>query len=80
VASIGNNVACVRTTHLHAHLDEVAKKAHLQSWLSGETHVMVAIGVIGCGYNYPSVKLVIHHGYFRSFIVLHQVTCSLVLG
>ncbi len=33
VASIANNVACVRTAHLHAHLDEDAKKAQLQSWL-----------------------------------------------
>ncbi len=52
VASIANNVACVRTAHLHAHLDEDAKKAQLQSWLSGEARVMVATGVIGCGYNY----------------------------
>jgi hypothetical protein len=29
VASIANNVACVRTAHLHAHLDEDAKKAQL---------------------------------------------------
>ncbi len=33
---------------------------------------MVAIGVIGCGYNYPSIRLVIHCGSFRSFVVLHQ--------
>jgi superfamily II DNA helicase RecQ len=33
VASVANNVACVKTTHLHAHLDEDAKKAQLQSWL-----------------------------------------------
>jgi hypothetical protein len=41
--------------------------------------VMVAIGVIGCGYNYPSVKLVILHGSFRSFVALHQeieLSCS----
>jgi len=49
---MANNVACVRTAHLHAHLDEDARKVQLQSWLSGEAHVMVAIGVIGCGYNY----------------------------
>jgi superfamily II DNA helicase RecQ len=72
VASIANNVACVRTAHLHAHLDEDAKKAQLQSWLSGEARVMVATGVIGCGYNYPSVRLVIHRGSFRSFVALHQ--------
>jgi superfamily II DNA helicase RecQ len=72
VASIANNVACVRTAHLHAHLDEDAKKAQLQSWLSGEARVMVATGVIGCGYNYPSVRLVIHRGSFRSFAALHQ--------
>jgi len=28
VASVANNVACVRTAHLHAHLDEDAKKAN----------------------------------------------------
>jgi hypothetical protein len=72
VASIANNVACVRTAHLHAHLDEYAKKAQLQSWLSSEARVMVATGVIGCGYNYPSVRLVIHRGSFRSFVALHQ--------
>jgi superfamily II DNA helicase RecQ len=33
---------------------------------------MVATGVIGCGYNYPFVKLVIHCGSFRSFTALHQ--------
>ncbi len=33
VASVANNVACVRTAHLHAHLDEDAKKVQLQSWL-----------------------------------------------
>ncbi len=69
VASVANNVACVRTAHLHAHLDEDAKKVQLQSWLSGEARVMVATRVIGCGYNYPSVRLVIHRG---SFAALHQ--------
>jgi hypothetical protein len=29
-------------------------------------------GVIGCGYNYSSVRLVIHRGSFRSFVVMHQ--------
>jgi superfamily II DNA helicase RecQ len=33
---------------------------------------MVATGVIGCRYNYPSVKLVIHYVSFRSFVTLHQ--------
>jgi superfamily II DNA helicase RecQ len=65
MASIANNVACVRTAHLHAHLDEDAKNVQLQSWLSGEARIMVATGVIGCGYNYPSVRLVIHRGSFR---------------
>ncbi|CAK9261303.1 unnamed protein product [Sphagnum jensenii] len=72
VASVANNVAYVRTAHLHAHLEEDAKKAQLQSWLSGEARVLVATGVIGCGYNYPSVRLVIHRGSFRSFAALHQ--------
>jgi len=72
VASIANNVACIRTAHLHAHLDENAKKAQLQSWLSGEARVMVATEVIGCGYNYSSIKLVIHRGSLRSFVALHQ--------
>jgi hypothetical protein len=27
MASIANNVACIKTVHLHAHLDEYAKKA-----------------------------------------------------
>jgi superfamily II DNA or RNA helicase len=72
MASVVNNVAGVRTTHLHAHLDEDSKKAQLQSWLSGEARVMVATGVIGCGYNYPSVRLVIHRRSFRSLVALHQ--------
>jgi hypothetical protein len=38
---------------------------------------MVAIGVIGCGYNYPFVKLVIHHGSFKPFVVLHQESSGL---
>ncbi len=59
VASIANNVACVRSAHLHAHLDEDAKKAQLRSWLLGERRVMVATRVIGCGYNYPSVRLIV---------------------
>ncbi len=74
VASMANNVACVRTVHLHAHFDEDAKKVQVQSWLLGEVRVMVATGVIGCGYNYPSVKLVIHHGSFKSFVALHQAS------
>jgi len=77
VASMANNVAGVRTAHLHAHLDGDAKKAQLQSWLSGEARVMVATGVIGCGYNYPSVRLVIHRGSFRSFAALHQESSRL---
>jgi len=69
VASIANNVVGMRTAHVHAHLDEETKKAQVQSWLSS---VMVATGVIGCRYNYPSVRLVIHCGSFRSFVALHQ--------
>jgi superfamily II DNA helicase RecQ len=72
MASIANNVAYVRTLHLHAHLDEDIKKVQLWSWLLGEMRVMVAIGVIGCGYNYPYVRLTIHRGSFRSFAILHQ--------
>jgi superfamily II DNA helicase RecQ len=72
VASMANNVACVRTAHLHAHLNKDARKAQLQSWLSSEACVMVATKVIGCGYNYPSIRLVIHRGSFRSFVALHQ--------
>jgi superfamily II DNA helicase RecQ len=34
--------------------------------------MLVAIKVIGCGYNYPFVRLVIHRGSFRSFVALHQ--------
>ncbi len=49
VASVANNVACVQTVHLHAHLDEDAKKAQLRSWLSGEACVMVAMGSSGVG-------------------------------
>ncbi len=33
---------------------------------------MVATSVIGCGYNYSSIRLVIHRGSFRSFVALHQ--------
>jgi hypothetical protein len=33
---------------------------------------MVAIRVIRCGYNYSSMRLVIHHGAFRSFATLHH--------
>jgi superfamily II DNA helicase RecQ len=44
----------------------------LESWLLGKVRVMVATGVIGCGYNYPYVKLVIHRGSFKSFVALHQ--------
>jgi len=72
VASNANNVACVKSVHLHAHLDEDTKKMQLQSRLSSELRVMVATRVIGCEYNYPSVRLVIHRGSFRSFVVLHQ--------
>jgi hypothetical protein len=45
---------------------------------------MVGTKVIGCGYNYPFVRLVIHHGSFRSFVVLHQksnrLACDSWLG
>jgi hypothetical protein len=33
---------------------------------------MVATRVSGCGYNYPSIRLVIHRGSFKSFVALHQ--------
>jgi len=33
---------------------------------------MVATEIIGYGYNYPSVRFVIHRGSFRSFAALHQ--------
>ncbi len=72
MASSANNVACIRFIHLHAHLDEDIKKMQLQSWLLGETCVMVATRVIGCGCNYPYVRLVVHCGSFRSFVTLHQ--------
>jgi superfamily II DNA helicase RecQ len=72
MALIANNVARIKSIHLHAHLDENTKKMQSQSWLSGEARVLVATGVIGCGYNYPSIMLVIHHGSFRYFVVLHQ--------
>ncbi len=68
---MANNVAGVKTIHLHAHLDEEPKKAQLQLWLSGKARVMVATEVISCGYNYSSVRLVIHRRSFRSFIALH---------
>jgi len=77
VASMANNMACVKTAHVHAHLDDDVKKAQLQSWLSGEAHIMVATGVIGCGYNCPSIRLVIHRTSFRSFIALHQESSRL---
>jgi len=38
---------------------------------------MVATEVIDCGYNYPSIRLVIHHGSFRSFVALHQESSRL---
>jgi hypothetical protein len=38
---------------------------------------MVAIGVIGCGYNYLSIMLINHHGSFRSFAVQHQESSRL---
>jgi hypothetical protein len=38
---------------------------------------MVATRVIGCGYNYPFVKLIIHHGSFKSFVVMHQESSQL---
>ncbi len=72
VASIANYVACIRIAHLHAHFNEDTKEVQLRSWLPGEVCVMVATGVIGCVYNYPSIKLIIHHGSFRSFAALHQ--------
>jgi len=72
MAFVTNNVACIRIAHLHAHLDEDAKKAQLRSWLLSETRIMGANGVIECGYNYPFVRLVIHRGSFQSFATLHQ--------
>ncbi len=68
---MANNVACIKFVYLHAHLDEDTKNMQLQSWLSSEARVMVGIGVIRCGYNYPSIRLVIHYGSFRSFFALH---------
>jgi hypothetical protein len=49
VASIANNMACVKTAHLHGHLDENTKKVQLQSWLSSKARVKWPIRSLGVG-------------------------------
>ncbi|CAK9861267.1 unnamed protein product [Sphagnum jensenii] len=49
MASIANNVACVWIAHLHAHLDEDAKKAQLWSWLSAKCVSWWPLGSSGVG-------------------------------
>ncbi|CAM6126957.1 unnamed protein product [Calypogeia fissa] len=44
----------------------------LSNWEAGRTKIMLATGVIGCGYDYPSIRLVIHRGSFYSLEDYHQ--------
>lgn len=48
------------------------KELQLESWISSQVPIMVTIRIIGCGYKYPSVKSLLHHRLFRSFVALHQ--------
>jgi superfamily II DNA helicase RecQ len=57
---------------LHAELSEEEFRTQLLSWEDGVTPVVVTTGVIGCGYDYPRVRLVLHKGLFFSLADYHQ--------
>ena len=57
---------------LHADLSEAEFKAQLVSWEQGVTPVVVTTGVIGCGYDYERVRLVLHKGLSYSLADYHQ--------
>ena len=57
---------------LHLDMDEKEYKEELQMWESGAKPIVVATSVIGCGYDYPHVQLVLHRGMFFSLADYHQ--------
>lgn len=62
----------LNSSHLHSSLPEDQKRAELKTWVQGTARIMVATGVIGCGFDYPRVRLVIHRGAFYSLEYFHQ--------
>jgi hypothetical protein len=48
------------------------KELQLESWISRQVPSMVTIRIIECGYKHPSIKSLLHHKLFRSFVALHQ--------
>ncbi|CAM6130039.1 unnamed protein product [Calypogeia fissa] len=59
-------------TFLHSGFSTLDTTEILKKWESGRCEIMVATAVIGCGYNYHAVRLVIHRGTFRSMEQFHQ--------
>jgi superfamily II DNA helicase RecQ len=49
MASIANNVACVRTVHLHAHLDEDTKKVYYSHGFRAKRMLWWPLGSLGVG-------------------------------
>jgi superfamily II DNA or RNA helicase len=57
---------------LYSGMEEEAYKRELQLWENGGKPVLVATGVIGCGYDYPHVRMVLHRGMVFSLADYHQ--------
>jgi hypothetical protein len=53
-------------------MGEEEYKKELRSWESGEKCIVVATSVIGCGYDYPHVRMVLHRSMFFSLADYHQ--------
>jgi superfamily II DNA or RNA helicase len=63
----------VPNTFLHARLETTEDKVQrLRSWEEGALRVMITTSVLGCGYNYPAVRLVIHRGSCFTLAGFHQ--------
>ena len=48
------------------------KTTELAEWRSGKHPILFATPVIGCGYDYPSVRLVVHYGMAYDMLAFHQ--------
>ena len=67
-----HHVLKTKTTTVYSRMDANSKNASLSRWKSGENPILLATPVIGCGYDYPMVRTVIHFGMAYDMLSFHQ--------
>lgn len=58
--------------YYHGHLEETSKSAAQDSWMRGDTDIMVATGAFGAGIDFGAVRLIVHMDEPYSMIDLAQ--------